>query len=58
MLVDAHVFGAPFGEVGAVADVVAPTEVDGDETLQRIGGGGGEVEKGVGGERLEEGKVP
>lgn len=33
VLVDAHVVGAPFGEVWTVADVVAATEVDGDEAV-------------------------
>ena len=55
VLVDAHVFGAPFGEVGAVADVVAAAEVDGDEAVEGAGEVGGE--DGFGGGRLEEGKV-
>jgi hypothetical protein len=51
VLVDAHVLGAPLGEVGTVADVVAATEVDGDEAVE-VGG-----EDGCGGAGLEEGKV-
>ena len=52
VLVDAHVVGAPFGEVGAVAGVVAAAEVDGDEGGEGVGGEDGFSRAG-----LEEGKV-
>lgn len=55
VLVDAHVFGAPLGEVGAVAGVVAAAEVDGDEAVEGAGEVGGK--EGFGGAGLEEGKV-
>lgn len=34
MLVDAHVVGAPLGEVGAMANKVTTSEVDGDEAVK------------------------
>ena len=55
VLVDAHVVCAPFAEVGAVADVVAASEMEGDEAVEGAFGAGGQHMSG--GTGLEKCKV-